>query len=66
MDKGGPGNECARTACTNKPAIGFNRSTNLWYCESCSERLNKENKTDAMKIFGGDLVLIYERGDSND
>lgn len=56
--KGGPGNECARTACNNSPAIGYNRSTGLWYCRKCSNLLNEENKDDAMKLFGGDLVII--------
>lgn len=56
--KGGPGEECARTACSNKPAIGYNRSTGMWYCRECSILLNRENKEEAMKIFGGPLVII--------
>lgn len=56
--KGGPGNQCARKACNNKPAIGYNRSTGLWYCRECSDLLNKENQRDAERIFGGNLVII--------
>lgn len=56
--KGGPGEKCARAACHNKPAVGYNRSTGIWYCKACSHLLNRENKKDAMKLYGGDLVII--------
>ena len=56
--KGGPGNECARTVCRNHPAIGYNRSTGLWYCEECSLLLNRENNEDAQRLFGGPLVIM--------
>jgi hypothetical protein len=56
--KGGPGGECARTVCRNRPAIGYNRSTGLWYCIACSDILNRENALDAMKLYGGPLVII--------
>ena len=55
--KGGPGNECARTVCKNRPATGYNRSTGLWYCRECAIILNRENKADAQRLFGGDLVI---------
>lgn len=50
--------DCPRSVCRNKPAIGYNRSTGKWYCEECSHALNRENKKDAMELFGGDLVVI--------
>ncbi|MFA5262169.1 MAG: hypothetical protein WC450_13180 [Candidatus Omnitrophota bacterium] len=59
-EKGGPGEECARTVCHNKPAIGYNRSTGLWYCLECSDILNRENKQDAMRLYGGPLVVVPE------
>jgi len=56
--KGGPGNECARRSCTNSPAIGYNRSTGMWYCKNCTNILNEENEKDAMELYGGPLVII--------
>jgi hypothetical protein len=56
--KGGPGEECARTICKNRPAIGYNRSTGRWYCRDCSDILNKENEVEAKRIYGGKLVII--------
>lgn len=56
--KGGPGNECARTICKNSPAIGYNRSTGMWYCRQCSDLLNEANKEDAFKTYNGPLVII--------
>ncbi|MCK5611324.1 hypothetical protein KAR91_56160 [Candidatus Pacearchaeota archaeon] len=64
--KGGPGNECARSACGNKPAIGYNRSTGMWYCKSCTALLNKENKKEALRLFGGPLVIIPNTESLND
>jgi len=58
--KGGPGEECARTVCTRGPAIGYNRSTGKWYCRHCSDILNHENMKDDMEIFGGPLVIILD------
>ena len=56
--KGGPGEECSRSACANSPAIGYNRSTGTWYCSQCSISLNDENRDDAKRLYGGDLVVI--------
>lgn len=56
--KGGPGEECARIECKNKPAIGYNRSTGWWYCEACSNLLNDVNSSDSQSLFGGPLVIM--------
>jgi len=58
--KGGPGGECARKICRSGPAIGYNRSTGLWYCRACSELLNSENRQDALRLYGGTLVIISD------
>ena len=50
--------ECARAACNSHPAVGYNLSTCKWYCRDCSELLNAENKEDALKLYGGPLVIL--------
>ena len=56
--KGGPGGECARSVCGNNPAVGYNRSTGLWYCHDCGMLLNRENKVEAAELYGGPLVIF--------
>jgi len=63
IPKGEPGGECARTACNKGPVVGFNRSTGDWYCFQCSERLNDENREEAQKLYGGDLVILPDKGE---
>ena len=58
MEKGEKGGECMRKACSKGPAVGFNQATRKWYCLDCSHLLNRENKADAQRLFGGDLVII--------
>jgi hypothetical protein len=58
MGKGEEGGECARKACAKGPAVGYNRSTRKWYCLDCSHLLNRENKADAIRLYGGVLVDI--------
>ena len=60
IPKGEPGGECARTACNKGPAIGFNRSTGMWYCAYCSTLLNIANKQDSEPLYSGNLVIIPE------
>jgi hypothetical protein len=60
-EKGGPGGECARTVCSNRPAVGYNRSTGVWYCRDCSGILNRENKDEAMGLYNGPLVIVPDQ-----
>jgi len=53
MIKGEPGGECARKACNNRPAVGFNKVTKKWYCRECTNRIN-------LKSENGDLVIIKD------
>ena len=59
--KGEPGGDCARKACDNGPAVGFNRSTGLWYCGRCSALINEENRENSRRLYGvDDLVILPE------
>jgi hypothetical protein len=61
IGKGEPGGECPRAVCKNKPAIGFNRSTGLWYCRTCSTLLNVWHKQESESLYKGDLVILPNR-----
>ena len=56
--KGEKGGICNRTACENSGAVYFNFSTEKYYCPSCAELLNDNNREEAMNIYGHDLCLI--------
>lgn len=47
--------KCARAACSNTGPEWFNKSTRALYCESCAQRINKENEKDALRLYGGPL-----------
>ena len=58
MTKGVKGGECARTACSNKPATYFNKSTKRYYCPSCAALLNRANYYDAVRLYGAPLCEL--------
>ncbi len=50
---------CCRSPISDAPAF-FNRSTRQLYCERCAVLLNRENKADAMRLYGGPLCVPAE------
>ena len=56
--KGLRGGNCNRTACQREGAIYYNHSTRKYYCPSCALLLNRENRQDALKMFGHELCTI--------
>jgi hypothetical protein len=45
--------ECARTACSNRPAVYFNKSTKWYYCESCAAQINRYAQHTLCTIVAG-------------
>jgi hypothetical protein len=45
--------ECARTACTNRPAVYFNRSTRRYYCEDCANKINRHEQETICVLVAG-------------
>lgn len=58
--KGDFNEECYRTACNNDSAVYLNHSTRKYYCGACAEILNKENATDAHKLYGHSLMTLVD------
>lgn len=50
---------CARSACDNKNAKFFNRSTLKYYCSYDAAVINKDNKLDSMRLFGDPKLCVY-------
>ena len=51
---------CGRTACRvplKDEKVFFNRSTRGYYCERCAIMLNRANREDAMRLYGGPLCV---------
>jgi hypothetical protein len=49
---------CNFTACkSGLPATWYHFSTMHYYCEDCARMLNRENKADAMALYGHDLLV---------
>jgi len=60
MKKGEYYQECNRTVCTNRPAIYYNHSTQMFYCVACAMLINQVNKSDALRLFGHDLCTLHK------
>lgn len=54
-DKGNYMGSCNRTSCQKPGAEYFNHSTRAYYCQECAEILNRENHTDAQRLYGHEL-----------
>lgn len=54
--------ECARTACTNRPAVYFNSSTHWYYCESCASRINQYAQQELCVISPGGAEALTRAG----
>lgn len=55
--KGCFGQKCARSACDNSDAQGFNQSTRRYYCRKCARTINQMNRADAFRLYGTDLCI---------
>jgi transposase-like protein len=52
---------CNFSSCkSNKLATWYHFSTQKYYCEDCARMLNRENKRDAMELYGHDLLVFIE------
>jgi hypothetical protein len=53
--KGALGGLCNRAACQAPGARYYNHSTRAHYCDQCAAILNRENRDDAMRLYGHEL-----------
>lgn len=56
-DKGLRGGSCNRRACQAPGATWYNRSTRAHYCGECAALLNRVNRRDSVRIYGGPLCV---------
>lgn len=58
--KGERGDQCARGVCQKPNAQWFNQSTRKWYCRGCARAINRANRTDAQRLYGGPLCIRWQ------
>jgi hypothetical protein len=58
--KGKLNGNCNVKSCQKPGATYFNHSTLKYYCKNCADRINKEGRETAFKMFGHDLCILEE------
>lgn len=58
--KGDFGKDCYRSSCDNGNAKYWHFSNKTYYCEECARELNEANRTDAIELYGHDLLILDE------
>lgn len=62
-DKGLFGGSCNRTACQAPGATWWHHDTRTYYCTPCAELLNRIHGDDALKLYGGPLLVNRQAPD---
>lgn len=56
--KGELGLECNRNACSNSPALYYNKSTRAHYCKACASEINDYARGDSYRLYGEELCTL--------
>ena len=59
-DKGLFNGSCNRTACQAPDATWWHHDTRRYYCFGCARLLNELHYADALKLYGGPLLVNRE------